>query len=404
MSLRNVAPIAGAWPGGQDSWLDPGRCEAGSIRILVRYGRWMSVSESTAGHEGNPRPNPVYEIKPGVTGSSIKYECLRCGIRLTSSLMEAGNHDRCPQCGVLLLVPGEKEKKAEVRRQLKEQKDREEMGRQRKTAADEALTRKIANEAEQARDLQLDRDPLREWLIYAGIMSALLVAAAGVHLARAIVSDRSGLCAVIIGLFILGVIVNFRCVRRLRNEFVCAAYLVKKLKTPGGFGEIVNGPPAGVFHEHIQDLTRIARHDPNVSQDSLVTLLYSKMMARSKIVEVLSSVLVSLGLIGTIVGLISMTGGLSGTLDSLEESGNATELLTGMRTTMAGLGTAFYTTLVGAILGSVVLRVLNNVYTSNVDHFVSYIASLTEVRIAPRLRKNARNSVQVEGGSGEIAE
>lgn len=114
------------------------------------------------------------------------------------------------------------------------------------------------------------------------------------------------------------------------------------------------------------------------------------MMARAKIVEVLSGVLVSLGLIGTVVGLISMTNGLGTTLESLGDSGDATNLMAGLRSTMSGLGTAFYTTLVGAILGSVVLRILNNVYTSGVDHFVSYIASITEVQITPRLRKSSR--------------
>lgn len=353
-----------------------------------------------------PALTPVaeYEVKPGVTGSSVKYDCARCGVRLTASLMEAGNLDRCPECGMDLIVPGEQEKQEEAERQLAEQKRREAMSQRRKAEADEALTKKLAGESQRARDLQLDRDPLREWLIYAGIIGTLLAVAAGLHLARAVASDRSGLCIVIIGLFVLGVAVNFRCIKSLRNEFVCAAFLVRKLKAQGGFSEIVNSAPAGVFHQHIQDLAKIAKHDPNVSQDSLVTLLYSKMMARAKIVEILSGVLVSLGLIGTIVGLISMTSGLSGTLDSLGESGDATELMSGMRTTMAGLGTAFYTTLVGAILGSVVLRVLNNVYTSNVDHFVSYIASLTEVRIAPRLRKIARNSLQEVEEAVEVVE
>ena len=85
-----------------------------------------------------------------------------------------------------------------------------------------------------------------------------------------------------------------------------------------------------------------------------------------------------------------MTNGLSGTLDALENEGDAALLLKGMRSTMAGLGTAFYTTLVGAFLGSVALRVLNNVYTSNVDHLVSYVASMSEVRIVPQLRNVAR--------------
>ncbi len=340
-------------------------------------------------------------VKPGIAGASVKYDCLHCGIRLTSNLVQAGKAEHCPDCGTQLIVPGAKEKLAEAKRQLAEQQLREQLNQRKKADADEALTQKLAIEAKRERDLQLDRDPLREWLIYSVIIGGLLVAAAGVHLVRAVLSDRSGLCVVIIGLFFLGLVLNFRAVKNLRNEFVCAAFLVTKLKAAGGFSDIINSQPAGVFHQHIQDLTRIARHDPNVSQDSLVTLLYSKMMARSKMVDVLSGVLVSLGLIGTIVGLISMTNGLSATLGSLGESGDASQLMTGMRGTMDGLGTAFYTTLVGAILGSVVLRILNNVYTSNVDHFVSYIASLTEVRITPRLRKNARDSMQ-EVVAGEV--
>lgn len=259
----------------------------------------------------------------------------------------------------------------------------------------------MAEQAKQARNLQLDRDPLREWLVYAAVIGVLVTAAAGIHFVRAVLTDTSGLCLLIIGLFLLGIAINFRSVRSLRNEFVCAAFIMKQLQTATGLSDVISSPAAGVFHQHIQDLVRIAKHDPNVSQDSLITLLFSRLMARSKIVDVLSGVLVSLGLIGTVVGLITMTNGLSGTLNSLENTEDASSLMSGMRETMGGLGTAFYTTLVGAILGSVVLRVLNNVYTSNVDHFVSYIASLTEVRITPRLRRNARASLQ--GVTNEVA-
>ncbi len=58
-----------------------------------------------------------------------------------------------------------------------------------------------------------------------------------------------------------------------------------------------------------QDLGNIARYDEAFTQDSLVTLLYSRLMAKAKVVEVLSSILVSLGLVGTVLGLIVMTGG-----------------------------------------------------------------------------------------------
>jgi Zn-finger nucleic acid-binding protein len=344
-----------------------------------------------------------YEVKKSVAGTSVKYDCPGCGVRLTSNLVEAGKGDQCPDCGAVFHVPGDREKLEEAKRQLEQKKAKASEASRRKIEAEESLTRRLAEEAKREKELHLDRDPLREWLLYSVIIGVLLIAAAGTHLFRAVASDRSGLCIMIFGLFGLGMTLNFRAVKNLRSEFVCAAFLVKKLKSSQGFSEIVHSNPAGVFHQHIQDLVKIARHDPNVSQDSLITLLYSRMMARSKIVDVLAGVLVSLGLIGTIVGLISMTNGLSGTLDSLGESSDATALMEGMRGTMQGLGTAFYTTLVGAILGSVVLRILNNVYTSNVEHFVSYIASLTEVRITPRLRKKSRGE-NLEVPTGEIVE
>jgi predicted cation transporter len=138
------------------------------------------------------------------------------------------------------------------------------------------------------------------------------------------------------------------------------------------------------------DLQQMSKAGDDFSQDSLVTLIYSRMMAESKVVEVLAGVLVSLGLIGTIVGLIDMTGGLSDALASLGQDSDTTGLLTGMRSSMAGLGTAFNTTLVGAILGSVAVRILNSVYTTNVDHLVSYVASTAEVSIIPRLKQDFR--------------
>ena len=338
------------------------------------------------------RPIDRYEVKSSIGSMAIKYDCPYCKTRLTSNYMEAGSQVPCPECNHAFVVPGEQEKMAEVQRQLVEQKKKDSRGAIKKEAASEMLAKKLAEEAKRDQSLALDRDPLREWLIYAAIIGSLITVAAGMHLVRAITTDSSGLCIVIYGLFALGISLNFRAVKSLRNEFVCAAFLLKKIKSQGGFNEVVSVTPSGVFHQHIKDLVTIAKHDPNVSQDSLVTLMYSRMLAKAKIIDVLSGVLVSLGLIGTVVGLISMTNGLGQTLESLSDSSDASSLMAGLRSTMAGLGTAFYTTLVGAILGSVVLRVMNNVYTSNVDHFVSYIASITEVQITPRLRKSARSS------------
>ncbi len=333
-----------------------------------------------------------YSVSLNPLGNSVNYGCVACGKRLTSPLNDAGGQDHCPGCGHIFIVPGEKELEREQSKQASQLAARKAENDKRTEATKKAVVTRVAQKGLKNNELQLDRDPFREWLVYFFVVTVLFAFAAGRYMWSAIQTDSSYLCIVIFALFLVALVVNYRSILSLRNEYVCAAVCMINLKRPQGFQAVTEGPAAGVFHQHIVDLSRIARHDANVSQDSLITLLYSRMMARAKIVDVISGVLVTLGLIGTIVGLIAMTDGLSSTLASLGEDGdkgNAGNLLGGMRSTMSGLGTAFNTTLVGAVLGSVVLRILNNVYTTNVDRLVSYVAATAEVSIVPRLRHNA---------------
>jgi len=334
-----------------------------------------------------------YSINRSALGISVAYPCPACGQKLTSSLNDAGGTDHCPDCQLPFIVPGEKEFKEETGRRAADEVVRKATQEERTEASKKAVVNRVAQKALKTQNVQLDRDPLREWSIYVVIISALLILAAGKYMVSAVMNDSSYLCLVIFALFLVGLFMNFRGILRLRNEYVCAAVCMINLNKIDGMQLVKQGPAAGILHQHVMDLSNIARHDKSCTQDSLVALLYSRMMAQSKMVDVLSGVLVTLGLIGTIVGLISMTNGLSTTLASLGDDGAAADLLSGMRSTMSGLGTAFNTTLVGATLGSVVLRILNNVYTSNVDHLVTYVASTAEVSILPMLKQDSRARV-----------
>ena len=350
----------------------------------------MCIRDSSRPVKSAPAQRIEYELKSGPLGKSVAYGCPHCGSRLTSPLGEAGGTDHCPDCKSGFVVPGEKEQ-AELKRERSAELKRKTLEREQRTeASSKAVVNRVAQQQQKQGEVQLDRDPMTEWYIYAAVLTGLLAFVAGPYLLSAIQTDSSYLCLMIIVLFLLGAILNFFGMRRLRNEYVCAAVCMNNLKRINGLEKVCQGPAAGIFQQHVIDLGKIARHDSNFTQDSLITLLYSRMMAKSKMVDILSGVLVTLGLIGTIVGLISMTDGLSATLASLGEDGEAADLLSGMRSTMSGLGTAFNTTLVGAILGSVVLRILNNVYTSNVDHLVTYVASTTEVNIVPQLKRKSR--------------
>ena len=356
-------------------------------------GRFPEMQQPTS---SKPAKVIDFHFREGIAGTVVRYPCPRCAEPLVSPIGDAGAVDNCPSCAIQFEVPGterkiELEKRRKHVEELKQKaaltkRDVDQQRREQQTARTVELA---ASKADVEKQVQLDRDPLKEWYWQFALAMILLIVAAGRHMVTAVTSDETYLCVVIYGLFIVGIVVNYLCVRQLRIEYVCAAVCMQKLRMKNGLVEVMNTRPAGVFHRHVQDLGNIAKLDDNFTQDRLITLLYSRLMAKARIVEILSNVLVSLGLIGTILGLITMTQGLNGTLESLSQDDNS-QLLTGMRNTMSGLGTAFYTTLVGAILGSVVLRILNNVYTSNVDHLVSYVASTAEVKIVPRLKQLVR--------------
>jgi len=71
-------------------------------------------------------------------------------------------------------------------------------------------------------------------------------------------------------------------------------------------------------------------------------------------------------------------------------AGGDTTIMQGVDAALGGMGVAFYTTLMGAILGGVCLRLLSNLVDSNTEHIVSHIAELTEIYILPILRRAGR--------------
>ena len=251
-----------------------------------------------------------YEVRTGRLGETVAYACPDCGSRLTSPLKEAGGTDRCPDCTQQFVVPGEKERRTTEKERIETaQRKAVERGK-RNEASSRAVVNRVAEKNQKQGDLQLDRDPMFEWYIYAAILAGIFALAAGPYIVSAVATDSSYICIVILLLFFLGAFVNFWGMRGLRNEYVCAAVLMNQMNVSTGLSEICAQPAAGVFHQHVIDLGNIARHDSAFTQDSLITLLYSRMMAKSRMVDVLAGVLVTLGLIGTIVGLISMTNGL----------------------------------------------------------------------------------------------
>jgi len=161
-------------------------------------------------------------------------------------------------------------------------------------------------------------------------------------------------------------------------------------------GESVNGfvdqaekaQRTGLFAQHIMKLHAISRQHGEIDQAVLIEVMHARLSARNKGLEVLGSTLVTMGLIGTIFGLVFLTDGMADVMLKHGASSNVVEGLFAKGSgPMYGLGFAFYTTLLGAFAGGIVLRFFSMWFEARISDFVATIAELTEVNVLPRIRK-----------------
>lgn len=235
-----------------------------------------------------------------------------------------------------------------------------------------------------------------EWCFYAVALGALVVIVAGTFIGQAIERDlnpaegtRSTYVSIIIlALFGFAVVKNFLDIRFIHRESRLTDQQIAKLRESNNIYTFLQNSEPSLFRDHIDNLHEIFRRDCNISQDNLVTLLQARLLAKTRLVEFCSSILVTLGLVGTIIGLIQSAGGLSEVFTAISSQDDT--IMQGVDKALGGMGVAFYTTLMGAILGGVCLRLLSNLVDSNTEHIVSQIAELTEIYILPILRRAGR--------------
>lgn len=227
-----------------------------------------------------------------------------------------------------------------------------------------------------------------EWLIWFGATGGALLALALLYGAfGAPPAWRDYITWVIVVLFLATLGRSFRDVTFLDRETRLASEQVEQLAQINDIASFLQVARPSVFRSHIAALHTIFLADPQIAQDSLIEITHARLTARNKTVELLASILITLGLIGTIVGLLLSIGGLQEVLGSKQSDADSMRM--GMRSTMAGMSTAFYTTLVGAAFGGVILRILTSVVDANILRYMAHLAELTEVYVLPAMRRMA---------------
>lgn len=176
--------------------------------------------------------------------------------------------------------------------------------------------------------------------------------------------DPSRITWAIIGLFALGVATSFVLTILLTLEFVKVDELENIAKRDGWLG-IEQTDKKGCVAQFFTSLRTIVNNNGDLNIEALVNVEFSIYQRVAHALEIIGNLLITLGLIGTVVGLTLTLTGLTSSLDALGH--DQAQLLSGLRGAMAGMGTAFYTTLLGAVLGGVLLRIFAHIDENGVE-------------------------------------
>ena len=204
-------------------------------------------------------------------------------------------------------------------------------------------------------------------------------------------NDPSRITWIIMALFVYGVISSCFSALIITKEGIGIKRIQEAAQKNGlrGITDLGGKGASKRFFHALQD-TLNADGQPDAEVLANIELAGQQRISHS--VEVIGNLLITLGLIGTVMGL-TLT--LTGLTNSLEALGQDQELLLqGLQKAMGGMGTAFYTTLLGAVLGGVLLRVFAQITENGIgalyDHLMRICLVYCSADYKPSLGRELR--------------
>ncbi len=176
--------------------------------------------------------------------------------------------------------------------------------------------------------------------------------------------DPSRITWAILGLFVIGVCTSLAMTLVLTWEYVHADKL-EVIARKHGWRGVADTPKHLGIARFFRSLSTIIDNNGELNIESLVDVEFAIYQRIAHALEIIGNLLITLGLIGTVVGLTLTLTGLTASMEALGE--DQTQLLAGLRSAMAGMGTAFYTTLLGSLLGGILLRVFAHIDQNGVE-------------------------------------
>ena len=203
------------------------------------------------------------------------------------------------------------------------------------------------------------------WIVWAAV--AVIIYSSlyhDTHVWQFVQHDPSRITWAILGLFGVGVITSLILTIILTLESVKVDQLELIAKKHGWNGIQESDKKFCVAH-FFTALRTIINNNGELNIESLVDVEFAIYQRIAHALEIIGNLLITLGLVGTVVGLTLTLTGLTGSLEALGQDQD--QLLAGLRSAMGGMGTAFYTTLLGSVLGGVLLRIFGHIDENGVE-------------------------------------
>lgn len=209
------------------------------------------------------------------------------------------------------------------------------------------------------------------WVIWASTSLIVYLALySGSNVWDFIAHDPSRVTWIIIAFFLIAVIASFTLTVMLTFEWQ-RAYATHEIAARDGLAKIECPSLRRSIDRFYRALQTTVDIDGSPDVEALLTLELAGFRRIGHSIDVAGNLMITLGLVGTVMGLTMTLTGLEGSLQAL---GHDQELLlSGLRHAMSGMGTAFYTTLLGAVLGGILLRVCAHITEQSVEGLYDFV-------------------------------
>jgi len=200
------------------------------------------------------------------------------------------------------------------------------------------------------------------WALTSSVVLFMLYREAGAW--TFILQDKTHITQIILGMFGFGLLVNFYHVCNLTMEWFRVYRLENQIRKKGIMALAVKRPRR-LVERVIVALQHIITHHGKPDMETLLATSFASHNRISDFVQLIGNLLITIGLVGTVLGMTLTMSGLNSALSAIGEDQRL--VLEGVEHAMAGMGVAFYTTLLGSIFGGVLLRVFAWIASASVE-------------------------------------